>query len=565
MHRFSSNDRNCCWDSTPNNLNAPLCFLRQQSCRGYAINSITESDASLVLNLQLQGICQPYGRDVPRLTVVVNFETEYRIRVRILDADKDRYEIPSSALPNPASTAKDGKTYLQNLTYRFEYTRNPFTFSVIRIETGEKVFDSNVTGMDSLVYEDEYLEISTTLPADPDDTNIYGLGDVGVFRRDTRGTRQTMWDRDTATPAGENMYGSHPFYLEMRRTNTTGSSSSPAISPVAAHGVFLRNSNGMDVILSPGKLTYKVIGGILDFTIFLGPHPAAVVDQYTDLIGRPHMPPAWAMGWHQSRWGYSNITAVETVVATYQRDELPLDGVWIDIDYMEQFRDFTYDELRFPQARIKQLASDLANKNQNMILVVDPGIAVLPGYAPYDEGMREEVFLMRIDPNGHPTQPVEGRVWPGQTYFPDFLNTNETWAFWERQLRKTREDIGENVYIWIDMNEPSNFCSGECSKDDPATGSAAVTAYEQEQSTSIHYSINNAGHEASLEEKTLGHFAVHKNGMRFLDTHNLYGHLEAMATHQALINMKPEQRPFILSRSTFPGTGGQKLDTRKPR
>jgi alpha-glucosidase (family GH31 glycosyl hydrolase) len=343
--------------------------------------------------------------------------------------------------------------------------------------------------------------------------------------------------------------------LEIRHTNTTCSSSGQEISSVAAHGVFLRDSNGMDVILSPGKLTYKVVGGILDLSIFLGPHPAAVVDQYTELIGRPHMPPAWAMGWHQSRWGYRNIEAVETVVATYQKEDLPLDGVWIDIDYMQQSRDFTYNELLFPQARIKQLASDLANRTQNMVLTIDPAIAVVPGYAPFDEGLKKEVFLMRTDPSGHPTQPVEGRVWPGQTYFPDFLNTNETWAFWERQLRKTREDLGENVYPWLDMNEPSNFCSGECSKNDPATGSDAVIAYEQKRNASTHYSINNAGHEASLEEKTLGYFAVHKNGMRFLDTHNLYGHLEVMATYQALTNMKPEQRPFILSRSTFPGTG----------
>ncbi|KAG0311380.1 hypothetical protein BG000_006685, partial [Podila horticola] len=206
--------------------------------------------------------------------------------------------------------------------------------------------------LDSLVYENEYLEISTALP---DDANIFGLGEVvSGFRRDSRGTRQTMWARDAATPVDENVYGSHPFYLEMR--NGT------------AHGVFLRNSNGMDVIISPAKLTYK----------------------YTELIGRPQMPPAWAMGFHQCRYGYTNIAQVETVVNTYQKEDLPLDGVWIDIDYMDKYKDFTFDEIRFPESRVKKLAESLAATNRSMVLIVDPGIPVEPGYGPYDSGMAQD-------------------------------------------------------------------------------------------------------------------------------------------------------------------------------
>jgi len=552
----NSYDKNCCWDSTPNNLNSPYCFLRQQSCKGYIVNSIEESTTSLILHLEIQGACQRFGQDSRRLRAHVDFETEHRIRIRIIDPDSNRYEIPSSALPNPKSSARQGLGYLENLAYRFEYVKNPFTFSVIRIETGDIIFDSNVMGMDSLVYEEDYLEISTTLPKEPEDTNLYGLGEVVAgFRRDTRGTRQAIWARDAATPVDENLYGSHPFHMEMRRSSSTTGAATQFT--VAAHGVFLRSSNGMDVILSPGKLTYKVIGGILDFFVFLGPSPAQVLDQYTELIGRPHMPPAWALGFHQSRYGYKNIEAVEDMVRRYQKEGLPLDGIWLDIDYMEQFRDFTYDDLRFPKSRMKQLAADLAGMKQNMILIVDPGIAVVPGYEPYETGMREEVFLMRSDHSGHPIRPAEGRVWPGQTYFPDFLNQNETWHFWEHQLGKMREDLGENVYPWIDMNEPSSFCNGECTKDHAhdTTGPVANVHHRETQTRRIHYSINNAGREAPLEEHTLDHTSMHKNGLRFSDTHNLYGHLEAMATHHALSNIKPEQRPFILTRSSFAGTG----------
>ncbi|KAF9296133.1 hypothetical protein BGZ74_010460 [Mortierella antarctica] len=525
-------DRNCCWDPKQNNLNAPYCFLRQHSCKGYGVSSATTTANGVQVQLDLNGGsqgCARFGEDIPRLKVIVDFETKSRVRVRILDRERSRYEIPASALPNPQDTAK----VVGKLDYDFKYTENPFTFSVIRRSTGEAVFQTKVPGVDSLVYENEYLEISTALP---DDANIYGLGEVvSGFRRDSRGTRQTMWARDAATPVDENVYGSHPFYLEMR--NGT------------AHGVFLRNSNGMDVIISPAKLTYKVIGGIFDFTVFLGPSPADVINQYTELIGRPHMPPAWAMGFHQCRYGYTNIDQVETVVNTYQKEDLPLDGVWIDIDYMDKYKDFTFDELRFPESRVKKLAENLAATNRSMVLIVDPGIPVEPGYGPYDSGMAQDVFI-----KNKAGKPFEGRVWPGQTYFPDFFDSNGTWSWWERHLQETRDKIGPNVFPWIDMNEPSNFCNGECTSGQQ-TQNQPQTPSKQEATVNLKYSINNAGRQALLSEKTVSEDAVLKNGLSMYDTHNLYGHMEARATHQALTNLLPNTRPFILSRSTFPGTG----------
>ncbi|KAG0380562.1 hypothetical protein BGX24_007249 [Mortierella sp. AD032] len=557
------NDRNCCWDPTPSNLNAPFCFLKQHSCKGYEVKTVEESETGTVLHLGLAGGaqgCSRFGQDIPNLAVHIDYETESRVRVKIIDSDNKRYEIPAFALPNPESTARRNA----KRDYTVRYNKNPFTFAITRVSTGEVIFDSSVAGMDSLVFEDEYLEISSVLP---EDANIFGLGEVvTAFRRDPRGTRQTMWARDAATPVDENLYGSHPFHLEMRKD--------------LAHGVFLRNSNGMDVIITPKKITYKVIGGILDFTIFLGPTPTDVIKQYTELIGRPHMPPAWSLGFHQSRYGYNNIGEVEEVVKRYRQENLPLDGVWIDIDYMDAFKDFTYDETKFPQARMRSLAGDLAAHNQSMVLIIDPGIPITPGYEPYDSGMKEDIFIKTLT-----GKPVEGRVWPGQTYYPDFMNTNETWAYWQRQLHKTREDIGENVYPWIDMNEPANFCNGPCTKDSPGFNPAldkenAANAFltnaladrdkdiripaeieilkkrqDKAAPVNLKYAINNAGRQAPLDEKTLAENAVHKNGLRLTDTHNLYGHTEAMATHHALLQLKPDTRPFILTRSSFPGTG----------
>ncbi|KAF9343819.1 hypothetical protein BGX26_005172 [Mortierella sp. AD094] len=515
--------------------------MKQYACKGYGVQNAKESDTGLVIDLGLIGEgCARFGQDIPSLTALVDFETESRVRVKIIDKNSPRYEIPDDALPSTNSTIR--KVDAKKRRYSFTYTKSPFTFAIKRISDGEVVFDSSVAGMDSLVYEDEYLELSTTLPKDAD---IYGLGEVvAAFRRDSRGTRQTMWNRDAATPVDENLYGSHPFHLEMRANGT-------------AHGVFLRNSNGMDVIITPEKLTYKVIGGVIDLTVCLGPSPKDVINQYTEVIGRPLMPPAWSMGFHQSRYGYSNIDAVQKVVQTYRQENLPLDGVWIDIDYMDSFKDFSYDESRFPKAKVRALAADLAANNQNMVLIVDPGIPISPGYEPYETGMKNDVFIRT--PTG---KPIEGRVWPGQTYFPDFFNTNETWTFWKEELGKTRDDLGENVYPWIDMNEPSNFCNGACTKDGPAAADSVVESHQiirrddtGSQQVNLKYAINNAGRQAPLDEKTLAENAFHKNGLRFTDTHNLYGHMESKATYNSLLQLKPDQRPFILTRSTFAGTG----------
>ena len=105
----------------------------------------------------------------------------------------------------------------------------------------------------------------------------------------------TLWNFDIPTPYHKNLYGSHPFYLEHRADSGK------------SHGVFLRNSNGMDINTTESSITYHVIGGILDFYFLMGPGPEEVISQYLDLIGRPAIPPYWSLGFHQCRWGYEDV------------------------------------------------------------------------------------------------------------------------------------------------------------------------------------------------------------------------------------------------------------------
>jgi alpha-glucosidase len=188
--------------------------------------------------------------------------------------------VPESAFPRPSSTPNQ---YSSRSHIRFDITPSPFSFAVVRRSNGETLFD---TTDHPLVFENQYLRVKTSLP---EKANIYGLGEHSeTLRLDERNTTRTMWARDAfGIPKDSNLYGVHPVYIEHR---TTGS-----------HGVFLLNSNGMDIKLRADKATgtsleYNVIGGVLDFYFFAGPSPADVSRQYAQVAGLPAMTPYWNLG-----------------------------------------------------------------------------------------------------------------------------------------------------------------------------------------------------------------------------------------------------------------------------
>lgn len=215
-----------------------------------------------------------------------------RIHVKIADASATRYEVPESVLPRPKA---DPSVSINDAQIRFNYVASPFSFSIHRASTSETLFS---TVAHPIIFEPQYLRLKTSLP---DEANIYGLGEhTDTFRLPTFNTTRTLWSRDAyGVPTGSNLYGNHPIYFEHRTTGT--------------HGVFLLNSNGMDIKINDTagtSLEYNVVGGILDFYFLAGSEtdPIEVARQYAEIVGAPAEVPYWSFGLHQCRFGYQSKT-----------------------------------------------------------------------------------------------------------------------------------------------------------------------------------------------------------------------------------------------------------------
>lgn len=196
----------------------------------------------------------------------------------IQDFEGKRYQVPESLFPRPDASSHVAK---QDHQLSFEYTESPFSFRVTRSSTGEVLF--NVSAAD-FVFESQYLKLKTSLPPDP---NLYGLGEhFDSFRMPTSDYKRTFWGRDGGVSYNQNLYGTHPIYFEHRTSGT--------------HGVFLLNSNGMDINLESkddqSSLEYNVIGGVLDLYFLAGPSPVELAKQYAQVVGPPAMIPYWSLG-----------------------------------------------------------------------------------------------------------------------------------------------------------------------------------------------------------------------------------------------------------------------------
>ncbi|XP_063235719.1 lysosomal alpha-glucosidase-like [Bacillus rossius redtenbacheri] len=509
-------NRGCCWRSPDTSstaservaLNIPYCFY-PQNYGGYKFLNI--SDAAFGKTAYLQRGTKSYiPNDISIIRIDAKFESQSRLHVRIYDPSKERWIPPLPEMPQVDTKAT-------NTDYDFVIEESKIGFKVSRKDDSEVLFNTQDLG--GLIYADQFIQMSTLLP-----TNyIYGLGEHRAhFPLSTTWQRFTTWNRDIAPSEYTNLYGTHPFYLAME---TSGKS----------HGVLMFNSNGMDVLLQPTPaLTYRTVGGIIDLYFFLGPSPSDVVKQYTELVGRPFLPPYWGLGFHLCRYGYKTLTETKAAMSRTQQAGIPLDTMWNDLDYMKDQNDFTYDTSTF--AGLPEFVDQLHTDGMHYIPLIDPGISASEAsgtYPPYDRGVELGVFVK--DSAG---KPFLGKVWnPQSTAFPDFTNPKAL-DYWKEMLT-TMYKLFKFDGAWIDMNEPANFLDG------------STTGCDKNSLNSPPYTPAVAG--GALISRTLCMDAQQHMGKHY-DVHNMYGFTETIVTATVLSEIR-QKRPFVISRSTFIGHG----------
>jgi alpha-glucosidase len=179
-------------------------------------------------------------------------------------------------------------------------------------------------------------------------------------------------------------------------------------------GSFMDNSyRGWYELSMPGEYRISFAGGQYTEYVFAGPDMPHILTQYTALTGRTAPPPMWALGYHQCRWFDYTQEAVEAIGRRHRDDGIPCDALWLDIEYMDGYRVFTWNAERFPD--VPGMLRRLSDEGFRVITIIDPGVKFEPGYDVFDEGLERDVFCKT---EGGDT--YVGQVWPGNTAFPDF-------------------------------------------------------------------------------------------------------------------------------------------------
>lgn len=477
--------RGCCWNETRSNPNIPTCYF-PTGYEGYKVKSIEEGPDRLNINL-MRHTASGFPNDIKYVRVEVTTLDEYKLRVKIDDPTAMRFEVSLPKLnniPDRRSTAKK--------MYRVAVDTDGL-LQVVRNSTGAVIFNVDLR---RLVFSDQFIQLSNKVVA----RHLYGLGEhKDVFRKEVNWKRYTMLNSDRHPVANEPLYGTHPFYV-MQESETE----------VNSHGVLLFNNNPQDIILQPTPaVTYRTIGGVLDFYIYLGPTPQEVVAQHIELVGRPQMPPLWGLGFHLCRYGYGSLENTNKTMMRNIDAGIPLDVQWNDIDYMTEFNDFTYDKVNF--AGLPEFVDSLHARGMKWVPILDPAVSNSENsnYPPFDDGVALDIFVKNSTGDLY-----VGKVWNlVASVWPDFTHPKVN-LYWAKECKEFYKEVKFDG-LWIDMNEPSNIYNGHPNgcEADPLNSPPYLPGGQ------------------ALEYKTLCPSAKQFAG-RHYDVHNMFGIYEAKATQK---------------------------------
>ncbi|GFP53068.1 hypothetical protein ACSS6W_000513 [Trichoderma asperelloides] len=521
------------------NVNDTTAVDSQSSCPGYKVTSIRSNSLGVEATLTLAGnACNSYGTDIEKLKLSVAYQDEHRLAVSIepvemVNSLPGQYDLPESILPKPSGNVKSGASNLQ-----FVWGDEPsFWFQVRRRTTGDVLISTRGT---KLVFQNQFIEFVTSLPANH---NITGMGEQVAPLRHLPGYVATYWNVDPANPWYRNEYGSHPIYLDTRFYSPKHTEQAKGYT----HGVFWRNAHGLESILGTQNLTWRAIGGSIDLYIMDGPKPTDVISQYLNHVaGLPAMQQYWTLGYHQSAWGMHDWGVVQNSIDEFAKNNIPLETMWVDIDYMHNNQDFSLDPDRFSPEQGKAILGRLHSNGQHFVPIIDAGIYYPPANdsenTPYSRGHERDVFIKNPDGSEY-----VGQHWPGPVVWADFHNPAAT-DWWAGEFSRLHEMLDFDG-IWIDLNEPASQCDGSCGNPPANSTPGHEDSRDLDNPPYKIYNVKNG-----LGEGTMAMNATHSDGVVAYDVHNAFGHSILHATNIALSRLSPK-RPFIIGRSTFAGSG----------
>ena len=268
-----------------------------------------------------------------------------------------------------------------------------------------------------------------------------------------------------------------------------------------------------------------------------------IIKAFRKLIGPSYIPPKWAFGYQQSRWGYKNEEDLKAVVAGYRKNNIPLDAIYMDIDFMDNFKDFTIDEKGFNN--FSNTVSDLKAQGVRLVPIVDAGVKIEKGYDVYEEGVEKGYFC-----TNEKGEDFVAAVWPGLVHFPDFLNPEARKWFGHKYKVLLEQGIEG---FWNDMNEPAIFYTPEGLKE----AFEKVDEIRQKDNIGIYeyFDLKDSVSHTGNNPKDYQRF-YHKVGekrIRHDKVHNLYGYNMTRAAGEAFEALEPDKRILMFSRASYIG------------
>jgi alpha-glucosidase len=346
----------------------------------------------------------------------------------------------------------------------------------------------------------------------PEDTRCYGLGEK-MLGLEVSNVKTKFWNTDVWADFDQAVFKDghpDPMYVSVPYIAIKCKDHWVGLLEDNPHATFIRTNNSISIAdqldaQEQPDLESITIGsekGQPRLVVIVAKTIAELTRKLQSVVGKTPLPPAWSLGYHQCRWGYESMDDLNYLDAGMNRNNIPCDGLWLDIDYMNEYRVFTFNDQHFPEP--ERNIAEIQSRGRKVVPIIDPGVKAEPGYSVYDSGKAGGHFCK--NPQG---KDFIGLVWPGQTVFPDYSDVDaRTW--WSEQVEGFAK-LGFKG-AWLDMN-------------DPATGD-------------------------SLNELML----FDKGKKDHSSFHNQYGMGMAKASREGFMKAHPNERPFLLSRSGCTGS-----------